>query len=153
MEGILRVGTTLSHKYRIERLVLERHGVQVYEASDANQRLVGIKIIRRELLGDAIAFARFQLEAWETSVIDFGSIAGVPYFVTTEYERVVTARPPPPPPRPSIPIYVEIPAGETPRARAAWPWIALLVLASIGGAAGGWYAGHHHAHTTATAIR
>jgi hypothetical protein len=103
----LQIGAVLSSRYRVDRFVGERNGVMLYEANDAKRSCtVGIKIIRHErmVVGD-LAFDEFKLAAWEPSVVDYGSIGGVPFFVTVEWDR----RPAPPPlptraPMPTIPL-------------------------------------------------
>ena len=84
----LRLGTTLANRYRIDRLLREEGGVALYEATDTfHACLVGVKIIQRETFGDPIAFDRFKLEAWDDAAVDFGSSAGLPYFITMDWER------------------------------------------------------------------
>jgi hypothetical protein len=85
----------LSLRYRIERFVAERCSVALYEATDTRRScVVGIKVIRPERMSPTdIAFDRFKLEAWEPSVVDYGHAGGVPFFVTTEWDR--RAGPPP----------------------------------------------------------
>jgi hypothetical protein len=108
----LPIGTNLLARYRIERFVIERRGVALYEATDTVRgRDVAVRIIRPERMGPVdLAFDKFKLDAWEDSVVDYGNVGGVPFFVTTEWER--TSRPPPlPKPRPrlpTIPIDIEL---------------------------------------------
>jgi hypothetical protein len=108
---LLEIGTTLLSRYRIDRLLSERNGVVLYEANDAARSCsVGIKIIRDErLVGGDLAFEKFKLEAWEPTVVDYGSVAGVPFFVTTEWDRRAAPPPvpvpvPPRPPMATIPL-------------------------------------------------
>ena len=79
----LKLGTMLSQKYRIDRLAHEGPGVHVYEATDTvGNRAVRVKIIGREALAHPDAFARFQSGAHDPGVIDFGNVAGLPFYVT-----------------------------------------------------------------------
>jgi hypothetical protein len=94
--GPLQVGTTLSQKYKIERLLAESGGTVLYEATDtARKQRVWIKIMQRESLANAAAMARFQREAAGAKVLDVGkNDAGLPYMVATEFG---------PPEKPSAP--------------------------------------------------
>jgi hypothetical protein len=95
----LQIGTVLLARYRVDRFLFERNGVALYEANDAKRSCaVGIKIIRHERMveGD-LAFDEFKLDAWEPSVVDYGSVGGVPFFVALEWEH--RPAPPPLPPR------------------------------------------------------
>jgi hypothetical protein len=85
--GPLQVGTTLSQKYKIERLLAESGGSVLYEATDtARKQRVWIKIMQRESLANAAAMARFQREAAGSKVLDVGkNDAGLPYMVATEF--------------------------------------------------------------------
>jgi len=85
--GPLQVGTTLSQKYKIERLLAESGGTVLYEATDtARKQRVWIKIMQRESLANAAAMARFQREAAGAKVLDVGkNDAGLPYMVATEF--------------------------------------------------------------------
>ena len=85
--GPLQVGTTLSRKYKIERLLAESGGAVLYEATDTSRaQRVWIKIMQRESLGNAVAMARFQREAAGSKVLDVGkNDAGLPYMVATEF--------------------------------------------------------------------
>jgi len=84
--GPLKVGTTLSHKYRVERLLAESGGVILYEATDTSRaQRVWIKILQQDALSNAATLARFQREADGAKVLDVGkSEAGLPYMVATE---------------------------------------------------------------------
>ena len=95
--GPLQLGTTLSQKYKIVRLLAESGGVVLYEATDtARAKRVWIKIMQREALNNATALARFQREAAGAKVLDVGkNDAGLPYMVATEFG---TDKPPPPVP-------------------------------------------------------
>ncbi|HSQ62226.1 MAG TPA: hypothetical protein VLM85_03390 [Polyangiaceae bacterium] len=168
--NLLKPGTTLLHKYQIERLRLEGRDAILYEAADPiHGRQVCIEVLRREP-ADAEALARFQLEARGSNVLDVGTIEGMHFVVVNEGPRKTPSRPPPlpvrarkskPPPLPvPIPIYVEEAAAEAPsppisqpetvfeqtasrpaRRSAAWLWAALLAAAAMTGA-GAWYTGH-----------
>ena len=85
--GPLQVGTTLSQKYKIERLLAESGGAVLYEATDTSRKQrVWIKILQRESLANAAAMARFQREAAGAKVLDVGkNDAGLPYMVATEF--------------------------------------------------------------------
>ena len=85
--GPLQVGTTLSQKYKIERLLAESGGAVLYEATDTSRKQrVWIKIMQRESLANAAAMARFQREAAGSKVLDVGkNDAGLPYMVATEF--------------------------------------------------------------------
>lgn len=83
--GPLTIGAILSCKYRIDRLSHEIGGVLFYDATDTERaRSVCVKIVRREVLANADAFAPFQSGAHDPSVIDFGIASGLPFYVTTE---------------------------------------------------------------------
>jgi len=96
--GPLQVGTTLSQKYKIERLLAESGGTVLYEATDtARKQRVWIKIMQRESLANAAAMARFQREAAGAKVLDVGkNDAGLPYMVATEFGPPDKASPPRP---------------------------------------------------------
>ncbi len=85
--GPLKVGSTLSNKYKVERLLAESGGVILYEATDtARAKRVWIKILEREALANSAALARFQREAGGAKVLDVGkSEAGLPYMVASEF--------------------------------------------------------------------
>jgi len=114
--NLLKPGTTLLHKYRIERLRLRSRDVILYEATDAiHHHHVCIKVIRRDQT-DNEAFARFQLEARGPNVIDVGTIGEMHFVVVSEWQRRTPRRPPPlpararkskPPPLP-VPIPIDI---------------------------------------------
>jgi hypothetical protein len=98
--GPLQVGTTLSQKYKIERLLAESGGTVLYEATDtARKQRVWIKIMQQESLANAAAMAKFQREAAGAKVLDVGkNDAGLPYMVATEFGP---PEKPAMPPRPS----------------------------------------------------
>ena len=101
--GPLQLGTLLALRYRVERFVSERNGVALYEAFDTVRScVVGVKIIRHAHINPTdLAFDKFKLEAWEPYVVDYGNARGVPFFVTTEWDRTPRPAPPPLPPRAS----------------------------------------------------
>ncbi len=106
-------------------------GVLLYEATDTTSgRTVAVRIVRDEVLRDPARLEKFQIEACRPTAIDFGNVAGLPFFVATEWET-------PPPLEPLIPIYVEEPRPKKSRTRA---WVAVLVVTGLAGA-GGWYVG------------
>ena len=123
--NLLKPGTTLLHKYQIERLRLEGRDAILYEAADPiHGRQVCVEVLRRET-ADAEALARFQLEARGANVLDVGTIEGMHFVVLNEGPRKTPSRPPPlptrarkskpPPPLPvPIPIYVDEAALEAP---------------------------------------
>ena len=85
----VQIGAILSCKYRIDRLCQEIGGVLLYEATDTEHaRVVCVKVIRREALANPDAFARFQSGAHDPSVIDFGIVGGLPFYVTTQRDDV-----------------------------------------------------------------
>ena len=98
--GPLQVGTVLSEKYRIERLLAESGGVILYEATDtARAQRVWIKILERNAGADAQA--RFQREATGAKVLDVGeNPEGLPYMVASEFGAPSEAAPP----RPKVPL-------------------------------------------------
>lgn len=83
--GPLKLGSTLSQKYRVVRLLAESGGVVLYEANDLGRKQrVWVKVLARESLTNADALEKFQLEASRATVLDVGKEGGLPYMVATE---------------------------------------------------------------------
>lgn len=116
----VQLGSTLLHKYRIDRFRRRTDGVLVYEGIDTSRcRRVTIMLLERAASLDAVKSAHFHDEARGANVIDIGTCDGLAYFVTAE--RVLapppprkrpSSKPPPlpkpkPPPLPDIPIFVD----------------------------------------------
>ncbi len=97
--GPLKLGTTLTQKYRITRLLAESGGVVLYEANDvARKQRVWVRILARESLANAEALERFKLEASRATVLDVGKEAGLPYMVASELAKDAADAPHKPPP-------------------------------------------------------
>ena len=94
--GPLKVGTKLSDKYRIERLMAESGGVVLYEATDVpRSQKVWVKILQRDSLHKADALERFQRDANGAKVLDVGkSTDGLPYVVASEFGSDAASPPP-----------------------------------------------------------
>jgi len=92
------LGSTLLHKYRIDRLRRRKDGVVVYEGTDTfHPRRVCIKMLEQKATPDAVA--RFHDESRAANVVDIGKSEGLHYFVTSEGTLTLM----PPAPRPSKP--------------------------------------------------
>jgi len=87
----LLIGRTLAHKYAIEKLIATGGMGAVYRARQIElDKLVAVKVLHRELVGEPKLVARFKREALSASrldhpnslrVVDFGEDQGLLYLV------------------------------------------------------------------------
>ena len=128
------IGVKLLTRYRVDCLAGDDDGVLVYEATDILlDCCVFIKVASAEVMRDHEAFATFQREASDEAAVDFGNVGGLPYFVSTNWDRPTLKPEPPTPPTPSepevpIPIYVEDVRATSVR---AWASVALVVVVGL----------------------
>ncbi|HSQ66588.1 MAG TPA: hypothetical protein VLM85_25380 [Polyangiaceae bacterium] len=98
---LLKLGTTLSHTYRIERVRLQMRDMVLYEGTDTSDRRVCIKVFRRDPEDPELS-ARFERELRAPDVIDVGTANGMRFVVVDLRQhapKTPSQRPPPPPPR------------------------------------------------------
>jgi serine/threonine-protein kinase len=77
------VGQVIADRYRVVRLVGEGGMGQVYEAQHVNiNRRFALKLLRREIVTNPEAVARFRQEAWSASSIGHDNIIEIDDFAT-----------------------------------------------------------------------
>jgi hypothetical protein len=135
------IGVKLLTRYRVDSLAGDDGGVLVYEATDILlDRCVFVKVASPEVMRDHEAFAEFQREARDETAVDFGNVAGLPYFIATEWDRPTLKPEPPTPSAPEvpIPIYVEDVRASSVR---AWASVALVLLVGVVSGVAGFFMG------------